>query len=163
EIGSVTDSGRVVLFFEGRIVADLPAEPLSAQAPLYDRPRSAPGKPAAPRWPSEPQPSDYGECLHRILASPNVAEKAWLCGRYDPLAGTTRVERPGGAAALVRVKGTSKPLALKSEVNPFFCALDPYRGAALAVAEAARSIACTGARPLAITDCLNFGNPEKPE
>jgi phosphoribosylformylglycinamidine synthase len=79
------------------------------------------------------------------------------------MVGTNTVERPGGDAALVRVKGTKKALALKSDVNPFFCALDPYRGAALAVAEAARSIACTGARPLAITDCLNFGNPEKPE
>jgi phosphoribosylformylglycinamidine synthase len=79
------------------------------------------------------------------------------------MVGTNTVERPGGDAALVRVKGTAKALALKSDVNPFFCALDPYRGAAIAVAEAARSIACTGGRPLAITDCLNFGNPEKPE
>src|SRR5215468_919476 len=74
EIGRVTDSGRVVLFFEGKIVADLPAEPLSAQAPLYDRPRSAPPPPPAPRWPSEPEPANYGECLRRILASPNIAE-----------------------------------------------------------------------------------------
>jgi phosphoribosylformylglycinamidine synthase len=79
------------------------------------------------------------------------------------MVGTNTVERPGGDAAIVRVKGTTKALALKSDVNPFFCALDPYRGGALAVAEAARSIACVGARPLAITDCLNFGNPEKPE
>jgi phosphoribosylformylglycinamidine synthase subunit PurL len=163
EIGRVTDSGRVVLFFEGKIVTDLPAEPLSAQAPLYDRPRAAPRPPPEPRWPAEPEPSDYGACLRRILSSPNVAEKSWIWTQYDHMVGTNTVERPGGDAALVRVKGTSKALALKSNVNPFFCALDPFRGAALAVAEAARSIACTGARPLAITDCLNFGNPEKPE
>ncbi len=163
EIGTVTDSGRVVLFFEGKVVADLPAEPLSSEAPLYDRPRAAPAPSPAPLWPGEPEPSDYGDCLRRILAGPNVAEKSWIWTQYDHMVGTNTVERPGGDAAVVRIKGTTKALALKSDVNPFFCALDPYRGAALAVAEAARSIACVGARPLAITDCLNFGNPEKPE
>jgi phosphoribosylformylglycinamidine synthase len=163
EIGRVTDSGRVVLFFDGKIVADLPAEPLSSEAPLYHRPRAAPGTGPAPLWPEEPEPSDYGDCLRRILAGPNVAEKSWIWTQYDHMVGTNTVERPGGDAAVVRIKGTTKALALKSDVNPFFCALDPYRGAALAVAEAARSIACVGARPLAITDCLNFGNPEKPE
>jgi phosphoribosylformylglycinamidine synthase subunit PurL len=163
EIGRVTDSGRVVLFFEGKIVADLPAEPLSSEAPLYDRPRAAPRPPPAPLWPHEAEPSDYGECLRRILESPNVARKSWIWTQYDHMVGTNTVERPGGDAAIVRVKGTTKALALKSDVNPFFCALDPYRGGALAVAEAARSVACVGARPLAITDCLNFGNPEKPE
>jgi phosphoribosylformylglycinamidine synthase len=92
-----------------------------------------------------------------------VAEKSWIWTQYDHMVGTNTVERPGGDAAVVRIKGTKKALAVKSDVNPFFCALDPYRGAAAAVAEAARSIACVGARPLAITDCLNFGNPEKPE
>jgi phosphoribosylformylglycinamidine synthase II len=163
EIGRVTGSGRVVLFFEGKVVADLPAEPLSREAPLYDRPRALPAPLLAPLWPEEPEPSDYGDCLRRILASPNVAEKSWIWTQYDHMVGTNTVERPGGDAAVVRIKGTKKALALKTDVNPFFCALDPYRGAALAVAEAARSIACAGARPLAITDCLNFGNPEKPQ
>ncbi|HSP94929.1 MAG TPA: phosphoribosylformylglycinamidine synthase subunit PurL [Thermoanaerobaculia bacterium] len=163
EIGTVTNSGRVVLFFEGRIVADLPAEPLSSEAPLYDRPRAAPAPAPSPLWPDEPEPPDYGDCLRRILAGPNVAEKSWIWTQYDHMVGTNTVERPGGDAAVVRIKGTTKALALKCDVNPFFCALDPYRGAALAVAEAAHSIACVGARPLAITDCLNFGNPEKPE
>ena len=162
-IGRVTDSGRVVLSFEGRVVADLPAAPLSDNAPVYDRPR-AELSPAAPgRWREEPDPADYGDCLRRILASPNVAEKSWIWTQYDHMVGTNTVERPGGDAALVRVKGTTKALAVKSDVNPFFCALDPYKGAAIAVAEAARSIACTGAAPLAITDCLNFGSPERPE
>jgi phosphoribosylformylglycinamidine synthase II len=163
EIGRVTESGRIVLFFEGNIVADLPAAPLSEKAPVYDRPRRAPAPPSAPLWPEEAEPADYGACLRRLLASPNIAQKSWIWTQYDHMVGTNTVERPGGDAAIVRVKGTKKALAIKSDVNPFFCALDPYRGGAIAVAEAARSIAATGAQPLAITDCLNFGNPEKPE
>jgi phosphoribosylformylglycinamidine synthase subunit PurL len=163
EIGRVTDSGRVVLFFEGRIVADLPAAPLSDRAPVYDRPRVLPAPPASPLWKDEPEPSDYGDILRRLLASPNIAEKSWIWTQYDHMVQTNTVERPGGDAAVIRVKGTKKGVAMKSDVNPFFCAADPYRGGAIAVAEAARSVACVGARPLAITDCLNFGNPEKPE
>jgi phosphoribosylformylglycinamidine synthase len=164
EIGTVTDSGRVVLFFEGQIVADLPAAPLSDRAPCYDRPRAALTPPAGPfLWRDEKEPSDYGDCLERLLGSPNVAEKSWIWSQYDHMVQTNTVQRPGGDAAVMRVKGTNKGVAMKSDVNPFFCSLDPYRGGAIAVAEAARSIAATGARPLAITDCLNFGNPEKPE
>jgi len=163
EIGRVTDSGRVVLFFEGRIVADLPAAPLSDRAPVYDRPRAAPAPAPAGRWRDEPEPGNYGECLRKLLASPNIAEKSWIWTQYDHMVQTNTVERPGGDAALARVKGTTKAIAMKSDVNPFFCALDPYRGGAIAVAEAARSIAATGAMPVAVTDCLNFGNPERPE
>ncbi len=164
EIGRVTDSGRVVLFFEGKIVADLPAAPLSDRAPVYDRPRAALAAPAGPfLWKDEPDPADYGECLRRILTSPNGAEKSWIWTQYDHMVQTNTVERPGGDAAVMRVKGTTKGVAMKCDANPFFCMFDPYRGGAIAVAESARSVACTGARPLAITDCLNFGNPEKPE
>ena len=164
EIGRVTDSGRVVLFFEGKIVADLPAAPLSDRAPMYDRPRAAAPPPSGPfLWQSEPEPSDYGDCLKRLLAAPNVAEKSWIWTQYDHMVQSNTVQRPGGDAAVLRVKGTKKGIAMKSDVNPFFCTFDPYRGGAIAVAEAARSVAATGARPLAITDCLNFGNPEKPE
>ena len=162
-IGRVTDSGRVVLSFEGKVVADLPAAPLSDRAPVYNRPRAALAPAPPGRWTGEPEPPDYGVCLRKLLASPNVAEKSWIWTQYDHMVGTNTVERPGGDAALVRIKGTTRALALKSDVNPFFCALDPYRGGAIAVAEAARSIACTGAVPLAITDCLNFGSPERPE
>jgi phosphoribosylformylglycinamidine synthase len=159
----VTGSGRVVLFFEGRIVADLPAAPLSDRAPVYDRPR-APVVPIGSRgWEDLPEPLDYGAALEAILASPNVAQKSWIWTQYDHMVGTNTVERPGGDAGVLRIKGTSKGIAVKSDVNPFFCACDPYRGAAIAVTEAARSIAATGARPLAVTDCLNFGNPERPE
>jgi phosphoribosylformylglycinamidine synthase subunit PurL len=163
EIGGVTSSGRVVLFFGGEIVADLPAAPLSDEAPIYDRPRRAPAAALEPRWPREEEPEDYADCLRRLLASPNIAEKSWIWTQYDHMVGTNTVERPGGDAAIVRIKGSARALALKSDVNPFFCALDPYRGAAIAVAEAARSLAVAGARPLAVTDCLNFGSPEKPE
>jgi phosphoribosylformylglycinamidine synthase len=164
EIGRVTDSGRVVLFFDGKIVADLPAAPLSDQAPVYDRPRAAFAPASGPfRWRDEPEPPDYGDCLERLLACPNVAEKSWIWTQYDHMVQSNTVQRPGGDAAVLRVKGTTKGIAMKSDVNPFFCTFDPYRGGAIAVAEAARSIAATGARPLAITDCLNFGNPEKPE
>jgi len=163
EIGRVTDSGRVVLFFEGRIVADLPAAPLSDRAPVYDRPRATPPPAPPPRWREEAEPSEYGAALRQLLASPNIAQKSWIWTQYDHMVQTNTVERPGGDAAVIRVKGTAKGIAMKSDVNPFFCQADPYRGGAIAVAEAARSVACVGARPLAITDCLNFGNPEKPE
>jgi phosphoribosylformylglycinamidine synthase II len=163
EIGRVTGSGRVVLFFGGEIVADLPAAPLAEEAPLYDRPRREPRPAPPPLWPEEAEPSQYGEILRRLLASPNVAEKSWIWTQYDHMVGTNTVVRPGADAAVVRVKGTNRALALKTDVNPFFCALDPYRGGAIAVAEAARAIAAAGAHPLAVTDCLNFGNPEKPE
>jgi phosphoribosylformylglycinamidine synthase II len=163
EIGRVTDSGRVVLFFEGRIVADLPAAPLSDRAPVYDRPRVPPRPLGSMGWERLPEPDDFGVRLRAILASPNVAEKSWIWTQYDHMVGTNTIERPGGDAALLRIKGTRKAIAVKSDVNPLFCACDPYRGAAIAVAEAARSIAATGARPLAVTDCLNFGSPERPE
>ncbi len=164
EIGRVTDSGRVVLFFDGKIVADLPAAPLADRAPMYDRPRAPIVPPSGPfLWQTEPEPVDYGDVLKRLLASPNVAEKSWIWTQYDHMVQSNTVQRPGGDAAVLRVKGTKKGIAMKSDVNPFFCMFDPYRGGAIAVAEAARSIAATGARPLAITDCLNFGNPEKPE
>jgi phosphoribosylformylglycinamidine synthase len=163
EIGRVTDSGRIVAFFEGRIVANLPAAPLSERAPIYDRPRVPPTPVLSRGWEELAEPGSHGACLRKLLATENVAQKSWIWTQYDHMVGTNTVERPGGDAAVLRLKGTSKAIAIKSDVNPFFCACDPYRGAAIAVAEAARSIAATGARPLAVTDCLNFGSPERPE
>jgi phosphoribosylformylglycinamidine synthase len=180
-IGTVTDTGRVVLKFRGEVVADMPVGPLADRAPVYRRPRAPLAPAAGPfRWRDEPEPADYRACLERLLASPNVAEKRWIWNQYDHMVRSNTVERPGGDAAVIRLKATvwvddsgagqpgrpaahQKGLALKTDVNPFFCALDPRRGASIAVAECARSIAATGARPLAVTDCLNFGSPEKPE
>jgi phosphoribosylformylglycinamidine synthase II len=168
-IGTVTDSGRVVLKFHGEIVADMPVSPLADRAPVYDRPRRPFIAASGPfRWRDDPEPTGYGETLRRLLTSPNVAEKSWIWRQYDHMVRTNTAERPGGDAAVIRLKesrsdGREKGLAIKTDVNPFFCALDPRRGAAIAVAECARSIAATGARPLAVTDCLNFGSPEKPE
>ena len=165
EIGRVTDSGRVVLFFEGRIVADLPAAPLSDRAPVYDRPRAALAPPAGPfLWQTRAGARGVRRVpLRRSSPRPTSPRSPGSGRQYDHMVQTNTVERPGGDAAVIRVKGTKKGIAMKSDVNPFFCMADPYRGGAIAVAEAARSVACTGARPLAITDCLNFGNPEKPE
>ena len=181
QIGRVTDTGRMVLKFGGQVVADMPVNPLSERAPVYDRPRRSAGRPeSTARWKSEAEPPDYTDALARLLASPNVADKRWIWNQYDHMVRSNTVERPGGDAAVIRLKATAwvddsgagqpgrssdtqKGLALKTDVNPFFCALDPRRGAAIAVAECARSIAATGARPLAVTDCLNFGSPEKPE
>jgi phosphoribosylformylglycinamidine synthase subunit PurL len=164
EIGKVTDTGRMVLRFGGEVIADMPVGPLADRAPVYERPCQRPEPSRGPfLWQREPEPDDYGRCLRQLLASPNVASKEWIWTQYDHMVRTNTVERPGGDAGVFRIKGTTKAIAAKTDVNPFFCALDPYRGAAIAVAECARSIAATGARPLAVTDCLNFGNPEKPQ
>jgi phosphoribosylformylglycinamidine synthase II len=180
-IGTVTDSGRVILSFHGKVVADMPVGPLADRAPVYRRPRKPLPAVTGPfAWQTEAEPDDYRRCLERLLASPNVAEKRWIWNQYDHMVRSNTVERPGGDAAMIRLKATAwiddsgagqpgvasatqKGLAMKTDVNPFFCALDPRRGASIAVAECARSIAATGARPLAVTDCLNFGSPEKPE
>jgi phosphoribosylformylglycinamidine synthase len=103
------------------------------------------------------------DALLRVLASPNVADKRWVWEQYDSLVQGGTVRGPGGDAALIRIEGTLKALALSSDGKGRFGRLDPYLGAAHAVAEAARNVACTGARPLAITNCMNFGNPERPE
>jgi phosphoribosylformylglycinamidine synthase len=180
-IGTVTDTGRMILKFHGEIVADMPVAPLSDRAPVYDRPRGIWSAPPGPfRWRSDPEPADYSACLETILVSANVCEKRWIWNQYDHMVRSNTAERPGGDAAVIRLKATTwiddsgagqpgrsskiqKGLALKTDVNPFFCSLDPKKGAAIAVAECARSIASTGARPLAVTDCLNFGSPENPD
>ena len=164
EIGKVTNSGRVVLFFEGKIVADLPAAPLSDEAPLYDRPRAAPAPAPPPTMASEAgaRRTTATACAgsSRRRTSPRSPGSGRSTTTWSgPTRSSGRAATPRSCASRERRRRSRS----KSDVNPFFCALDPYRGGALAVAEAARSIACIGARPLAITDCLNFGNPEKPE
>ncbi|MFQ5719865.1 MAG: phosphoribosylformylglycinamidine synthase subunit PurL [Acidobacteriota bacterium] len=165
-VGQVTDSGRVRVSEKGALVVDIPAHPLAEEAPLYDRPRIRPaGLDALVRLDLDgvSEPDDVATILRRLLASPNLCSRRWVWEQYDSSVRTNTVLGPGGDAAVVLLKGTRRGIALTTDCNPRFCGLDPYQGAALAVAEAARNIACVGGEPLAITDCLNFGNPEKPE
>ncbi len=165
-IGEVTDDGMLRLAWQGSEVACLPVAPLADGAPVYDRP-------AEPRADSEessrldldriPPPGDYSQALLKLLDSPNIGSKAWVYHQYDYLVRGNTLVRPGSDAAVLRIKGTRKGVAIALDCNSRYCFLDPYVGAMTAVVEAARNVVCAGARPLAITDCLNFGNPEKPE
>jgi phosphoribosylformylglycinamidine synthase subunit PurL len=164
KIGEVTTTGRAVLTWKGQTVADIPIRPLTDDAPVYRRPVEEPAD-LAERWaaPEVPQPSDPREALERLLATPEFASKAWIWQQYDHTVRTNTVQGPGGDAAVLLLKGTLSGLALTCDVNPVYCALDPRRGGAQAVAEAVRNLACAGAEPVGLTDCLNVGNPENPE
>ncbi|HYO16181.1 MAG TPA: phosphoribosylformylglycinamidine synthase subunit PurL [Thermoanaerobaculia bacterium] len=164
KIGEVTTTGRAVLTWQGQTVADIPIRPLTDDAPVYRRPVAEPADLEA-RWkaPEVPQPSDPRDALERLLATPELASKAWIWQQYDHTVRTNTVQGPGGDAAVLLLKGTPSGLAMTCDVNPVYCALDPRRGGAQAVAEAVRNLACAGAEPVGLTDCLNFGNPENPE
>ncbi|MBI4365229.1 MAG: phosphoribosylformylglycinamidine synthase subunit PurL [Deltaproteobacteria bacterium] len=164
-IGEVTNSGRVVATMGGRAVLDLPVAPVTRDAPVYDRPR------ARPPWQDNiqrldcseiPAPADYAAVLCRLLGSPSIASKRWAYRQYDSMVGTDTVVGPGSDAAVLRVKGLARGVAVSVDCNSRYCYCDPYWGAALAVAEAARNIVCSGGRPVGCTDCLNFGSPEQP-
>jgi len=162
--GEVIREPRMQLVFGGELVTDLEIGPLVHDAPVYQRPYSVPAaSPETPvSVPLEAIPDD-GAALRSLLASPNLSAKGWIWRQYDHTVRTNTVAGPGGDAAVLRVPGTAKGLAMTTDVNPRYCVADPRRGAAHAVAEAALNLACTGARPLAITDCLNYGNPERPD
>jgi phosphoribosylformylglycinamidine synthase subunit PurL len=163
-IGEVTATGRAVLTWRGEVAADMPVAPLTDQAPVYRRPVAPPADLAERQRPPEvPQPSDLGGALRQLLATPELASKEWIWRQYDHTVRTNTVAGPGGDAAVLLLKGTPAGLALTSDVNPVYCWLDPRRGGAQAVAEAVRNLACAGAEPVGLTDCLNFGNPENPE
>ncbi|MCH7888530.1 MAG: phosphoribosylformylglycinamidine synthase subunit PurL [Proteobacteria bacterium] len=161
-IGAITDTGRMVLRANGAPVADVPIAALVEQAPVYERPWTAPPPPAELDAADVPAPESLGACLKRLLASPDLCCKRWVWEQYDHMVMADTVQRPGGDAAVVRVHGTNKGLALTTDCTPRYCAADPETGGAQAVAEAWRNLTAAGARPLAVTDCLNFGNPEKP-
>jgi phosphoribosylformylglycinamidine synthase len=164
EIGEVTDTGRAVLEHHGGVVADMPILPLTEEAPMYRRPAEPPADLAArQRAPEIPQPEDLHGSLERMLATPELASKEWIWTQYDWSVRTNTVQGPGGDAAVLLLKGTPSALAMTSDVNPVYCWLDPRRGGMQAVAEAVRNLACVGAEPVGLTDCLNFGNPERPE
>jgi phosphoribosylformylglycinamidine synthase len=166
-VGEVTDDGFVRLVWHGEEVAAIPVEPISTEAPLYERPMAKPEyaeriTPVLAR--TEEEDGDRTESLMRLLASPNLCSKHWIFGQYDTTVRTNTVAGPEKRdAAVVRVKDTGRALAMTSDVNPVYCYLDPYEGGKQAVAEAARNVATSGGRPVAITDCLNFGSPERPE
>jgi phosphoribosylformylglycinamidine synthase len=163
KIGRVTETGRLVLRMGGAAVADMPVGPLVTEAPLYDRPWIA-----TPRR-REIAASEIGaqpgliESLRALLATPDLCSKRWIWQQYDHLVMGNTVQRPGGDAAVVRLEGSMKGLALVVDCTPRYCVADPRRGGAQAVAETWRNLTAVGATPLAITDNMNFGNPERPE
>ncbi len=160
-IGRVTDSGRLVLKWNGETAADIPLGPLGDDAPCYDRPyvRSVPPAPLA----DLPPGTDIAADLLRLIGSPDLASRHWIWEQYDYKVGADTVQAPGGDAALVRVHGTDRALAITTDVTPRYCLADPRQGGRQAIAEAWRNLCAVGARPLAATDCLNFGNPQRPE
>ncbi len=161
-IGHLTDTGRIVVTHKGEIEADIPLAPLADQAPIYDR-SIAPLVPPEPVGPVH-DPVGLEQSLIKLIGCPDLASRAWVWNQYDSTVGGQTVRRPGRAdAAIVRVEDTSIGLALTTDCTPRYCHANPKAGGAQAVAEAWRNITATGATPLAVTDNLNFGNPEKPE
>jgi phosphoribosylformylglycinamidine synthase len=160
-IGRVTDTGRMVLTFKGETVCDIPLGPLADDAPAYDRPHV---KTPAPATLGElPTKTDMAADLLAMMASPDLASRRWIWEQYDHMVGANTVQRPGGDAAVVRVHGTAKGLAISTDCTPRYCFADPYEGGKQAIAECWRNLTAVGAKPLATTDCLNFGNPQRPE
>ncbi len=165
-IGRVVSGGLLRVLDHGRVVAEIPAHPLAEEGPVYSRPLAPPAKPShAERLVAfAPEGTDLTANFAKLLAAPAIASKRWIVQQYDHMVRTNTVVAPGaGDAALVRVKEIGRGLALAVDGNGRWCHLDPRLGAMHAVAEAARNVACVGARPIAATNCLNFGNPEKPE
>ena len=166
-IGEVTDTGHMVLEFDGEVVCDIPLGPLADEAPLYDRPHLSLSEYKA--WaqvkPLEdvPESTDLAADLLKLMASPNLASRRWIWEQYDQQVGGDTVQRPGGDAAVVRVHGSKKALAITTDCTPRYCYADPYEGGKQAIAEAYRNLCAVGAKPLAVTNCLNFGNPQRPE
>ncbi|MGH9727657.1 MAG: phosphoribosylformylglycinamidine synthase subunit PurL [Candidatus Acidiferrales bacterium] len=166
EIGRVTEDGRLRLLENGNVVADIPAHAIAEEGPVYKRPIAPAQSPesTAPLVKFSPAGADLNENFRKLLASPAIASKRWIFEQYDHMVRTnTRVGPGAGDAAIVRIKETKRALALATDGNGRWCQLAPRIGAMHSVAEAARNVACTGARPVAATNCLNFGNPEKPE
>jgi len=164
-VGEVTSSGNIHVRLNGATVAEVPAESLADEGPLYDRPRRRPDWLDAlqARAPGDDSRGDLEKAFLEVLGSPSVASKRWAWEQYDHMLFLGTVQGPGGDAAVLRLPGTDTAVAVTTDGPGRFCFLDPYEGAKLAVAEAARNVACVGARPVAITNCLNFGSPERPE
>jgi phosphoribosylformylglycinamidine synthase len=160
-IGEVTDTGHMILEFDGETVCDIPLGPLADEAPCYERPYAIP-KPPTPLS-DIPESADIAADLLKLMGSPALASRRWVWEQYDQQVGADTVQRPGGVAAGVRVHGSKKALAMTTDCTPRYCYADPVEGGKQAVAEAYRNLCAVGAKPLAITNCLNFGNPQRPE
>ena len=165
KIGEVTAGPELVVRHRGEPVARVPVDAL-ADGPRYDKPH------APPAWLAErqafdplslPEPADYGATLVRLMSAPTIASKEWAYRQYDQQVGTNTLVLPGSDAAVLRIKGTRRAIAVSTDGNGRQVVLDPRRGGALAVCEAARNVSCAGGRPLGVTDCMNFGSPERPE
>jgi phosphoribosylformylglycinamidine synthase subunit PurL len=164
-VGRVTDDKMLRLLHKGEVVANVPADALAEEAPVYHKPSAVPAyfEEFQAMENDIPSVDDYKETLLALLQQPTIASKEWVYQQYDHMVRTNTVVSPGSDAAVVRIRGTRKALAMTTDCNSRYLYLDPETGGKIAVAEAARNIVCSGAQPLAITDCLNFGNPEKPE
>jgi phosphoribosylformylglycinamidine synthase II len=166
-IGEVTDTGNMVLTFKGEVVCDIPLGPLAEDAPLYDRP--AMSREGYKAWANVkplgdiPQSTDIGADLLKLMACPDLASRRWIWEQYDSQVGADTMQKSGGDAAVVRIHGSKKALAMSTDCTPRYCYADPYEGGKQAVAECYRNLCAVGATPLAITNCLNFGNPQRPE
>jgi phosphoribosylformylglycinamidine synthase len=163
-IGEVTAGRNLRVSFRREMVVDVPVEAVVDLCPVYRRPSRKPGYlRTAQKLDPPAQPDDLGAALLKVIASPTIADKEWVFRQYDHMVQTNTVLLPGADAAVLRIKGQKKGLAMTLDGNGLYCYLDPRTGGASAVAEACRNLACVGARPIGVTNCLNFGNPEKPE
>jgi phosphoribosylformylglycinamidine synthase len=166
-IGEVTDTGNMVLTFQGETVCNIPLGPLAEDAPLYDRPAMSLADYKA--WAGVkplgdvPASADLGADLLKLIGCPDLASRRWIWEQYDSQVGADTLQKSGGDAAVVRIHGTHKALAMSTDCTPRYCYADPYEGGKQAVAETYRNISAVGATPLAITNCLNFANPQRPE
>ena len=164
-VGTVTETKNLKLIHNGRTVADVPVDALAEEAPIYHKPSAEPAyfREFQQMDVQVPEIQDAGSMLKTLLGQPTIASKEWVYDQYDYMVRTNTAVPPGSDAAVIRIRGTNKALAMTTDCNSRYLYLDPEMGGKIAVAEAARNIICSGAEPLAITDCLNFGNPEKPE
>ncbi len=163
-IGEVTSGGRLRVNFQGREAVDVPVDAVVNLCPAYRRPARMPASlHTAKKLKAPPLPSDYEAILIKLLASPTIADKKWVYRQYDHQVQINTVLLPGADAAVLRIKGQEKGLALTLDGNSLYAHLHPRTGGAIAVAEACRNLTCVGAKPIGVTNCLNFGNPEKPE
>jgi len=166
-IGEVTDTGHMVLEFDGEVVCDIPLGPLADDAPEYERPYVTPEEYKA--WANVaplgdvPESTDIAADLLKLMACPDLASRRWIWEQYDSQVGADTLQKSGGDAAVVRIHGTKKALAITTDCTPRYCYADPYEGGKQAVAETYRNLSAVGATPLAITNCLNFANPQRPE